>query len=45
MAIQADQRSCPDAIKHHANRPVPLEYSIAWLICAVTCGREALMAG
>jgi hypothetical protein len=21
--------------------PVPLEYSIAWLICAVTCGREA----
>ncbi|MGB9227961.1 CHAT domain-containing protein [Mycobacterium sp.] len=25
--------------------PVPLEYSIAWLICAVTCGREALMVG
>ena len=25
--------------------PVPLEYSIAWLICAVTCGREAVMVG
>ena len=24
---------------------VPLEYSIAWLICAVTCGREAVMVG
>jgi hypothetical protein len=24
--------------------PVPLEYSIVWLICAVTCGMEAVMA-
>lgn len=24
---------------------MPLEYSIAWLICAVTCGRDAVMAG
>jgi hypothetical protein len=24
---------------------VPLEYSIAWLICAVICGREAVMVG
>jgi hypothetical protein len=24
---------------------VPLEYSIAWLICTVTCGREAVMVG
>ena len=24
---------------------VPLEYSIAWLICAVTCGLEAVMVG
>jgi hypothetical protein len=22
---------------------VPLKYSIAWLICAVTCGQEAVM--
>jgi hypothetical protein len=25
--------------------PVPPEYSIAWLICAVTCGLEAVMVG
>jgi hypothetical protein len=25
--------------------PVPLEYSIAWLICAVTCSAEAMLAG
>ncbi len=25
--------------------PVPLEYSIAWLICSVTCGLEAMMVG
>ena len=25
--------------------PVPLEYSIAWLICSVTCGRAAVMVG
>ena len=25
--------------------PVPLEYSIAWLICVVICGREAVMVG
>jgi hypothetical protein len=25
--------------------PVPLEYSIAWLICAVTCSLEAVMDG
>jgi hypothetical protein len=25
--------------------PVPLEYSIAWLSCAVACGLEAMMVG
>ncbi|HEX5297144.1 MAG TPA: hypothetical protein VFW50_09165 [Streptosporangiaceae bacterium] len=25
--------------------PVPLEYSIAWLICSVTCGLEPAMVG
>jgi hypothetical protein len=24
-------------------QPAPLENSIAWLICSVTCGREAVM--
>ena len=30
--------ACPEEL-------VPPKYSIAWLICAVTCGREAVMVG